>query len=234
MIRNSILSLLTAFVSFGTLSPAFSAEFFLPNDRSAVKVGDTFSVPVTLSPSGSQIDTARVVLNYDPTKLKATGFRLVSALDNSAPASFIDHSGGVISWGGFDMVDRISSTTMFGIASFQALASGSSTVSLSPTSHIISGGQEVGVNNNDSLAVNISSSEEKYVADDEANPIAISAPEYDYKIIRSSFLCGYIPQVCAQPWWIALVSMLLLVTGILLLLISHPHLSSKTTKDEAN
>lgn len=235
MMRNNVLILMFSLVtSLGLLSPAFSAEFSLPESRTSVNVGDTFSVPVTLSPAGSQIDTARVVMSYDPARLRATGFQLVSALNNSAPASFIDHLNGVISWGGFDMVERIGSTTMFGVASFKAVSAGEANVSLAPSSHIISGGQEVGIPNNDRLTVVVNPTTSNTTANKQDNTTELSTPEYNYKIVRSSFLCEELPQVCTQPWWVALVSLLLLVTGILILLISHPHLSNKTKEDESN
>lgn len=234
MKSNIFMLVIGVLASWSVVSPVFSAEFSLPDTRSSVSVGDTFFIPVTLSPAGSLIDTARVVLSYDPTKLRAISFKLASVLDNSAPASFIDHPNGVISWGGFDVFERVSNTTMFGIASFKALSSGSAVVSLASGSHIISEGEEVGIPSDDRVEVIVSSTPNQPIVSKPDDSLALATPEYNYKIVHSSFLCRELPQICTQPWWVALISMILLITGILLLLVSHPHLTNRDQKDESD
>ena len=185
-------------ILFGSLvapAQAGSANFYLSSGNRKINTGTTFTIPVRVYPNGASIDTARVILNFSPTVLQATQFKFASGLDTAAPANFIDNHKGLISWGGFDMQDRIEAPTVFGLVTFKAIAEGRGQITLASSSKIISGGEDVS---------NPSAYNQVQVTVAPApNSLAVSAatnaqtgdlpPEYRYQLPTTSFICTSIP-----------------------------------------
>lgn len=225
MIRLIYISL----VVFVLIVPAATqaAIFTLPTNSPEVQVGSVIDLPVVLNPDGDSIDTARAVLSYDPTVLQATGFHLVSPLNMAAPASFIDKHAGIVSWGGFHITERITTPATFGLARFKSIAAGNTTIKLLPSSHIISGGHEVGVVSLATTSLRILPTSTGAQMADNSNQTSVNSspkPEYDYKILRGTAFCNFAPAVCSQPWWVAAISISLLLLVWLGLHLWHHHI----------
>ncbi len=139
------LSLAFAMTSFGVSLPALAAGTgmmtFSPTSES-VKTGDSFTVGVEVNPNGASLDTIRVELSYDPTKLSATVFKVGSLFPNLTPSYSINNAAGVVSFGAYKFGPAVTKAGTFGIVTFHAISSGTSKISLLNTSKMIQDGTE--------------------------------------------------------------------------------------------
>ena len=134
VMTNMGLSLPAHAAGTGTLTFSPTTEF--------VKTGDSFTVAVMVNPNGASLDTIRVELSYDPTKLSATVFKVGALFPNLTPAYSINNSAGIVSFGAYKFGPSVTTSGTFGIVTFRALASGTSTISLLNTSKLIQDGTE--------------------------------------------------------------------------------------------
>ncbi|MBI5370029.1 hypothetical protein HZA85_02485, partial [Candidatus Uhrbacteria bacterium] len=127
------------------ISPALAAgaaTLSLSPTNISVKTGDSFSLSVAVSPSGESLDTARINLNWDASKLEALAFDLGSLFPNLSPSNAINNSAGTLSYGAFKFGTSVTSSGTIATVTFHALKSGTATVSVSADSKLISDGVE--------------------------------------------------------------------------------------------
>ncbi|MEK7615255.1 MAG: cohesin domain-containing protein, partial [Patescibacteria group bacterium] len=144
MKKIAALFLVLAFVFGSTgISPAQAAgmaTLTLSPTNTTVKTGETFSLSVLVNPSGESIDTARVNLSWDGSKLEALAFDLGSLFPDLSPSNSI--SSGKLTYGAFKFGTPVSSSGTLATVSFRALASGSAVISVASDSKLISDGTE--------------------------------------------------------------------------------------------
>lgn len=205
-----------------SLAPAtFAAsDFYIVSNGKSVPVGETISVIAKISPNGDSVDTARLILNFDPTKLTASNLSFNSHLDTQAPASFIDNDNGVISWGGFDMYERVVSPENFATVTFKAKSPGSTVISLDGKSKLISAGRDVAKTDSyNSIAVAITPpvviQQAKALPEQVNEPLP---PEYNYVILKPTGLCKAWPWVCQSVGKTNLLSIISAILAILILM----------------
>ena len=138
------LSFAFAFANIGifTAQAATAATLSLSPTNTTVKTGDSFALSVLVNPSGESLDTARVNLSWDATKLEALAFDLGSLFPNLSPSNSISNTAGTLSYGAFKFGTAVTASGTLGTVTFRALASGSATVSVASDSKLISDGAE--------------------------------------------------------------------------------------------
>lgn len=147
MYRKLFFGIILQILIWGTIAPVFAAggaTFFLSGVGKPVEVGQSFSVTVSINPSGTSIDTARAHLSFDNTLISATSANLSGNLTSPSPGNTINNSTGNISWGGFTVENPASSTSPFLRIAFKANAVGTANIRLLGSSKLISDGEEVG------------------------------------------------------------------------------------------
>ncbi|MBI2474950.1 hypothetical protein HYV69_00815 [Candidatus Uhrbacteria bacterium] len=139
-----LLSFAFAFANIGifTAQAATAATLSLSPTNTTVKTGDSFSLSVLVNPNGESLDTARVNLSWDATKLEAQAFELGSLFPNLSPSNSISNTAGTLSYGAYKFGTAVTASGTLGTVTFRALASGSATVSVSSDSKLISDGAE--------------------------------------------------------------------------------------------
>lgn len=133
-----------ALASIG-ISPAFAAgaaTLSLSPTNTSVKTGDDFSLSVSVTPNGEKLDTVRVNLSWDASKLEALAFDLGSLFPNLSPSNSISNSVGTLSYGAFKFGTPVSSSGTVATVTFRALKSGSAIISVASDSKLISDGAE--------------------------------------------------------------------------------------------
>jgi hypothetical protein len=221
MTKNKIIPIIAGLILLWPSIPAVhagSSGFVLASANRTVNTGTVFGIPIKVFPNGASIDTARVVLNFDPSVVAATQFKFSSNLDTEAPASFIDNQKGIISWGGFDMEHRIESPAVFGLATFKAVGPGNGRIALAQSSKLISGGEDV-ADANSYNAVEITVVPTAPVPSQKISQAVEQPPEYQYRLIPNSRLCQPIPALCHTRLGDSLVSIILLFLVILILVL---------------
>jgi hypothetical protein len=121
---------------------AGSASMSLDQSTYDVARGDLFDVIVSLDPQGEALDTARAVVTFDPTLIRAQSVRLVGAFDRSAPGNYRDNVSGKVSWGAFTLDGPVSSQTNLLSITFLALQTGNGSIKISADSRAIEDGEE--------------------------------------------------------------------------------------------
>jgi len=139
------LSLAFTLANVGTSLPALAAGTgmltFSPTSE-FVKSGDNFTVGVQVNPNGASLDTIRVELSYDPAKLSATVFKVGTLFPNLTPSYSINNAVGIVSFGAYKFGPAVTTAGTFGIVTFHAITSGTSSISLLNTSKMIQDGTE--------------------------------------------------------------------------------------------
>ena len=118
------------------------ATFTLLEENIAVEAGKTFDLNVNINASGENIDTARLVLTYDPLVVRAVSVVLNGEFNRSAPGNYIDNKSGKVYWGGFTLGEPLSTNSSFAKVTFKSEQAGKATVNVSSESKLISDGEE--------------------------------------------------------------------------------------------
>ncbi|TAL50333.1 hypothetical protein EPN81_02985, partial [Patescibacteria group bacterium] len=144
-IAISFLALAMSIVSVGpsVALAAGSAELTLSPTNTSVATGDTFSLSVLVDPNGESLDTARVELDWDASKLEVLSFDLGSLFPYLSPSNEIDNTNGDLSYGAYKFGTPVTSSGTFATVTFHALASGSTTISVLSSSKLIADGEEM-------------------------------------------------------------------------------------------
>lgn len=125
-----------------TVHAAGSATFTLSPTNTSVETGDTFSLSVLVTPNGESLDTARIELDWDASKLEVLSVDLGSLFPYLSPSNEIDNTNGDLSYGAFKFGTAVTSSGTFGTVTFRALASGSTSISVLSSSKLIANGEE--------------------------------------------------------------------------------------------
>lgn len=211
---------LVAIVLMSVAQTTFAgSDFYIVSAGKSVPVGQTISVTAKIVPNGDSVDTARLILNFDPAKLTASRVSFHSHLDTPAPASFIDNDKGVISWGGFDMYDRIVSPENFATVAFKAKSAGDTVITVDNKSKLISAGKDVAQTSSyNSISVAITPA---VLVQAKPEPEQVSKPlppEYNYVILKPSGVCKAWPWVCQSVGKTNLLSIISAILAILILM----------------
>ncbi len=121
---------------------AGSATLTLSPSNTTVDTGDDFTLSLIVTPNGESLDTARVELDWDASKLEVLSFDLGSLFPYLSPSNEIDNTEGDLSYGAYKSGTAITSSGTLGTVTFRALASGSTTISVLSSSMLISDGEE--------------------------------------------------------------------------------------------
>ncbi len=123
-------------------SAAGAATLSLSPTNTSVKTGDDFSLSVMVTPNGEKLDTARVNLSWDASKLEALAFDLGSLFPNLSPSNSISNSAGTLSYGAYKFGTPVTASGTVATVTFRALKSGTATISVASDSKLISDGAE--------------------------------------------------------------------------------------------
>lgn len=126
-----------------TALAAGSATLTLSPTNTSVETGDSFSLSVVVTPNGESLDTARVELDWDASKLEVLSFDLGSLFPNLSPSNEIDNTNGDLSYGAFKFGTSVTSSGTLATVTFHAIAAGSTTISVLSSSKLISDGEEM-------------------------------------------------------------------------------------------
>ena len=145
-----LLHKLTIFILVLTLISANAASFAagsatmtLSTASKTVDLGSNFSVNVAINPSGSAVDTARMMATFTSGVISVVGITLTGVLDSPSPGNGFNNSAGTISWGGFTVARQLNTAGSFARITFRANTIGDATLTLDGGSRIISNGEEV-------------------------------------------------------------------------------------------
>ncbi|MCR4313926.1 MAG: cohesin domain-containing protein [Candidatus Uhrbacteria bacterium] len=136
------LAMSIAGVGSSTALAAGSATLTLSPTNTSVETGDNFSLSVMVTPNGESLDTARVELDWDASKLEVLSFDLGSLFPYLSPSNEIDNINGDLSYGAYKSGTAVTSSGTIATVTFRALASGSTTISVLSSSKLISDGEE--------------------------------------------------------------------------------------------
>jgi len=181
---------------------ALGGAVFSPSASSPVaKVGERFSVDVLLDPHGEKIDTARVLVTFPPDLVRVEAVTLGTLLPRQSPGNSFDNAAGTISEGGFLLGGTVSSPGLpseapsgakagtFATITFDAVKSGSATISISGTSRLIANGEEKGTGSYGSVVVNIQAEDDADAPSIEL--ISLSHPSQDDWYATNSFVADW-------------------------------------------
>lgn len=212
---------------------ANTAQMVIGSASGESAVGQTISIPVIIDPAGQMVDTARVVLSFDPDAMEALSFSLASPLSMTAPLSHIDNTDGIISWGGFHISDRLTSRGAFGTAKFRLKRAGTTQVALSRDSHVIGAGHDLGTVQPMAATLRVAAvpTSSKISENIDLGAQDMQSDGYHYRIVRTTAFCSMVPHLCDQPWWTALVSLFVLIAVLVAANLLHhkPNSTDETT-----
>ncbi|MCR4313761.1 MAG: cohesin domain-containing protein, partial [Candidatus Uhrbacteria bacterium] len=137
------LAMSIAGVSPSAALAAGSATLTLSPTNTTVETGDNFSLSVMVTPNGESLDTTRVELDWDASKLEVLSFDLGSLFPYLSPSNEIDNTNGDLSYGAFKFGTPITSSGTLATVTFRALAASSTTISVLSSSKLISDGEEM-------------------------------------------------------------------------------------------
>lgn len=106
------------------------------------KAGETFDLKIQVNPNGELLDTVRAILTFTPTILEVEDVALTGAFDRVSPGNSVENSQGILSFGGFTLQGPVTQSTEFAQVTFRALAEGEGEINISPSSRLISNGEE--------------------------------------------------------------------------------------------
>lgn len=146
--KKIAISFLALAMSIVSVSPSMalaagSATLTLSPTNTSVDTGDSFSLSVVVTPNGESLDTARVELDWDASKLEVLSFDLGSLFPYLSPSNEIDNTNGDLSYGAFKYGTAVTSAGTLATVTFHALASGSTTISVLSSSKLIADGEEM-------------------------------------------------------------------------------------------
>lgn len=132
------------FANFGIFAAqaAGAATLTLSPTNTSVKTSESFALSVLVNPNGESLDTARVNLTWDATKLEALAFDLGSLFPSLSPSNTTNNTAGTLSYGAYKFGTAVTTSGTLGTVTFRALASGSATISVASDSKLISDGAE--------------------------------------------------------------------------------------------
>lgn len=120
-----------------------SATMSLSPTNVNVSTGENFSITVSVSPNGEEIDTARAYVSYSASLVEVISFDLGTLFPSEAPGNTISNSSGLLSQGAFKFGDPVVSNGTLGTITFRALSSGATTIKLTEDSKLIRNGEEM-------------------------------------------------------------------------------------------
>ncbi len=133
---------LTNFIGISTAQATGAATLSLSPTNTSVKTGESFSLSVTVSLNGESLDTARVNLNWDASKLEAQAVDLGSLFPNLSPSNSINNTAGTLSYGAFKFGTPVTTPGTVATVTFRALKSGTATIAVGSESKLIADGSE--------------------------------------------------------------------------------------------
>ncbi len=145
--KKIAISFLALAMSIVSVSPSMalaagSAKLTLSPTNTSVETGDNFSLSVMVTPNGESLDTARVELDWDASKLEVLSFDLGSLFPNLSPSNEIDNTNGDLSYGAFKFGTPVTASGTLATVTFHALSSGSTAISVLSSSKLIADGVE--------------------------------------------------------------------------------------------
>ena len=143
---KKLVALVMGLMTFSMVSAVHaggSATMSLSPANVSVSTGDTFSLTISVSPNGEEIDTARAYVSYPSSLVEVLSFDLGTLFPSEAPGNSIDNSVGMLSEGAFKFGDPVVSSGTFGTVTFRALSSGSANIALTSDSKLIRSGEEM-------------------------------------------------------------------------------------------
>ena len=129
-------------VGISAVHAAGSATLTLSPTNTSVVTGDTFSLSVLVNPNGESLDTTRLELDYEASKLEVLSIDLGSLFPNLSPDNEIDNTNGDLSYGAYKFGTPVTSSGTFATVTFHALSSGTTNISVLSSSKLISDGTE--------------------------------------------------------------------------------------------
>ncbi|MEK7614861.1 MAG: cohesin domain-containing protein [Patescibacteria group bacterium] len=139
----SLILITSSVLPFAALA-AGSATLVFSQPSIDVVAGKMFDLSVNVVPNGESLDTVRAVVAFDPAILQAEAISLTGTFNRNIPGNFIDNNTGKISWGAFTLEGPVNTTGAFAKITFVGRKTGKTTLTLTPDSHLISGGEEKG------------------------------------------------------------------------------------------
>jgi uncharacterized protein with GYD domain len=130
-------------VGVSPANAAGTATLSLSPTNTSVVTGDSFSLSVLVNPNGESLDTVRVELDYDASKLEALSYDLGSLFPNLSPSNEIDNVNGDLSYGAFKFGTPVTSSGTIATVTLRALSAGTTTVSVLSSSKLIEDGEEM-------------------------------------------------------------------------------------------
>jgi len=123
---------------------AGSASLTFSGTTIEMKEGTLLDLPVIVNANGETLDTVRIELSFPAELLQVDHVTLGSLFPRQAPGNVVDNVEGKLSQGAFTVEEPVTTSGTFGVVVFKALKSGTATVRILETSHLISNGEEKG------------------------------------------------------------------------------------------
>ncbi|HDQ22719.1 MAG TPA: hypothetical protein ENN28_01965 [Candidatus Uhrbacteria bacterium] len=148
-ISKIILSILliTIFVPILSVKAEGNAIMKLTTAKNDYYVGDMVYIDIMVEPNGEILNTVRAIINFTGKNvLHIDDFNLGSAFPYKSPGEELNNETNYINVGGFVLVDTVTTGSKFGTLIFKAQEIGSSTITFSESSHLISFDQQEKIN----------------------------------------------------------------------------------------
>ena len=149
-----LLCALHAGVSF--VHAAGKATMVLSKTSVSAKTGEAFDLILYVNPNGEILDSVRAEINFTPGILELTSFEVQKQFPNASPGNVLNNTTGFTSFGSYRFGSPVTYSGKFALLHFRALASGSATIAVAPTSKLITDGEEmIDASNLSSTAVSV-------------------------------------------------------------------------------
>lgn len=143
MIRRGIASLFVALLLMPHLARAAgAATFSLVPSSTRVAVGERFSVAIWVNPNGEELDTVRAYLEFPADRAQVRDMSLGSAFPRVSPGNGYDNEAGTVSIGAFVVGSVVRDRGVLATVTFEATEAGTADIEVSPSSRLISNGEE--------------------------------------------------------------------------------------------
>src|SRR3990167_8503722 len=143
---KKLVALVMGLMTFSMVSAVHAggaATMSLSPANVSVSTGDTFSLTISVSPNGEEIDTARAYVSYPASLVEVLSFDLGTLFPSEAPGNSIDNRAGMLSEGAFKFGYPVVSSGTFGTVTFRALSSGGANIAITSDSKLIRSGEEM-------------------------------------------------------------------------------------------
>ncbi len=135
---------------------AGKATMVLSKTNVSVKTGEAFDLILYVNPNGEILDSVRAEINFTPGILELTSFEVQKQFPNASPGNVLNNTTGFTSFGSYRFGSAVTYSGKFALLHFRALASGSATIAVAPTSKLITDGEEMSdASNLSSTAVSV-------------------------------------------------------------------------------